>query len=245
MVTSTASGSGTQTAALVDAANRRRRRTAVRTQPLPTPPAATRPETIPIPAGRGRVADPSAVHLTQHRSPLLPDGIPAGAGNGNCGPTSALIALRLLGLDLPGHEGQRTQAAIDAARMVATGALDRGASTTKAQQARVLVAGGAQVMRTRSLAATLDAVRRGAVAVIGGNTNARGWYMWSLRDPAQINRVAGHAVVVSQYIPELDEYVVNDPMQSRVVHVSAAQLTAFTDAHAGAAMTREALVAYR
>lgn len=173
-----------------------------------------------VPAGR------DATFLPQFRSPGLPDGLPWGPANGNCGPTSIVNALRLVGLDVPGFRGERTQAVIDAARRLTTGSNDPGAATTKHQQAFALRAAGAEVDVTRSLHAGLEAVRRGAALLIGGDRAAAGWPRRA-DDPPPAGQ-ANHAAVVARHVPGTDRYVVYDPALHVPVEVDVRQLERFT-----------------
>lgn len=189
------------------------------------------------------LAHAHATFLPQHRSPLLPDGLPWGAANGNCGPAAIVNALRLVGLDVPGFRGERSQAVIDAARVLATGNADSSRATLKSQQAFALRAAGADVEPTTSLASTLSAVRAGAAALVGGDRAAAGWPRRS-DDPPPAG-VANHAAVIAGYLRDSDRYVVNDPALDQPVEVSAAQLAAFTQATAGERMLRPALLVRR
>jgi hypothetical protein len=181
-----------------------------------------------------------SVFLPQFRSPGLPDGLPWGPTNGNCGPTSIVNALRLVGLDVPGFHGERTQAAIDAARVLITGTNDPTTSTNKQQQAFALRAAGADVHVTRSLDAGLAAVRDGAVLVLGGDRAAPGWPRRA--DDPPPHGVASHAAVVSRLDPATGRYVVLDSALDAPVQVDASQLAAFTQADDAARMLRLGLV---
>lgn len=181
-----------------------------------------------------------AVFLPQFRSPGLPDGLAWGPDNGNCGPTTVVNALRLVGLDVPGFHGERTQAVIDAARVLATGENDPTRATTKQQQAAALRASGANVEVTQSLTEGLRAVREGAVLVIGGNRAAAGWPRRP--DDAPPTGVANHGAVIARYDVSEDRYVVFDPALFAPVHVTVAQLEAFTQVVDGARMLRLGLV---
>lgn len=177
--------------------------------------------------------------MPQYRSAGLPDGLPWGDKNGNCGPTSIVNILRLVGLDVPGFRGERTQAVIDAARLLTSGTADPSRPTVKSQQAFALRAAGAEVAVTRSLPAALADVRRGVAILIGGD---RAVPQWPIRhDEAPIGRVSNHAAVVASYIPARDRYVVLDPALPGPAEVTAAQLAAFTQAAPTGRMPRLAL----
>lgn len=185
-----------------------------------------------------RVASDSTF-LPQFRSPGLPDGITWGPHNGNCGPASIVNALRLVGLDVPGFRGERAQAVIDAARILATGQNQPWTATTKVQQAHALRAAGAQVHASSSLSEGLRAVREGAVLLVGGNRAARGWPRRP--DDPPPSGVAAHAAVVARYVAATGRYVVHDPALFAPVEVDAEQLAAFTQALDGERMLRVGL----
>lgn len=177
-----------------------------------------------------------SVFLPQYRSAGLPDGLPWGPANGNCGPTSIVNALRLVGLDVPGFAGERSQAVIDAARALATGGNDPSAATTKQQQAAAMRAAGALVEESYSLSEGLRAVRQGAVLLAGGDRAAPGWPRRP--DDPPPTKPAPHAAVVARYVPETDRYVVFEPALAAPVEVDASQLAAFTQAQDGDRMLR-------
>lgn len=169
-----------------------------------------------------------SVHLTQYASTRLPDGHPNDAMNGNCGPAAAVMALRLVGLDLPGYHGEDSQRALDVVRYRATGRLDQSEWLTNLQLDQYLRDSGAQVDLTTSPTEALRAVREGKVLLALGNVNADDWWMrpWSYPNvPAK--EWAGHFVVVSGYQPDRDMYTLNDPSSEHVLHVSGRQLQSF------------------
>jgi hypothetical protein len=192
------------------------------------------PAVVPLP-----VRDDS-VFVPQFRGPGLPDGLPWGRENGNCGPTSVVNALRLVGRDVPGFHGERSQAVIDAARQLVTGSNDPSAPTRKSQQAFALRAAGADAHVTRSLTTALDQVRDGAVLLLGGNRAAPGWPRRP--DDAKPSGVANHAVVVARVEPEQGLFRVFDPALDTPVSVDADQLAAFTQVDDAARMLRLGIV---
>ncbi|MBC7643890.1 MAG: hypothetical protein H7123_02110 [Thermoleophilia bacterium] len=207
----------------------------------PHPPLwVRRATTPPPPAGALNV---QAVHMTQYRSLLVPDGLPL--GNANCGPTSAIMGLRLLGLDLPGFHGERSEQVIDAARMIATGSADATLGTTKTQQALVMKAGGASIHGTMSLDEALAAVRGGSVALVGGDFNAAQWKAMPDRPAVDESSPAAHAIVVSNYDRARKQYWVNDPLLTTPRIVTRSQLDSFTGTTGGRALTSPAVIANR
>ncbi|MCW2926189.1 MAG: hypothetical protein JWM86_157 [Thermoleophilia bacterium] len=180
------------------------------------------------------------VFLPQYRSPGLPDGLPWGERNGNCGPASIVNALRLVGLDVPGFAGERTQAVIDAARRLATGSSESTGATLKTQQAFALRAAGADVHVTYGLGTALADVRAGAVLLLGGDRAARSWPRRA--DDGASTAVANHAAVVAGYDEADGRYVVIDPALAGPVRVDAAQIAAFAQADAAGSMPRLGLL---
>jgi hypothetical protein len=195
--------------------------------PRPTGPLAIEPKPYVVPAEQLPFwYEPRDVAMTQEPSYRTPDAV--GEGNGNCGPTSAVMALRLVGLDVPGFHGERTQKAIDAARILATGANDANDWTNANEMRRALEAGGAIVREANGVNDTLDAVRQGKVALILGNVNTAGWPGGSHIPPTYDKDAwAGHFVVASRYYPERDAYAINDPGDPHPYFVTGDQLRRF------------------
>lgn len=170
--------------------------------------------------------EPRDAAMTQFPSRRTPDAV--SSGNGNCGPTSAVMALRLLGLDLPGYQGERTQRVIDAARMIATGTNDATDWTNAVEMTRVLEAGGAMVRAADGVNDILDSVRNGKVALVLGNVNTTGWPGGARLSPVtNADNWDGHFVVASRYYPDRDAYEINDPGDERPYFVTADQLRRF------------------
>lgn len=164
--------------------------------------------------------DPAWVHLTQYKSPITQD---APKVSMNCGPTSALIAVRLLGLDLPGFRGQQLQTAIDAARLITKQPPMTG-SKQKIFCQYLQPAAGAQAQIVRTLDEALSGVKGGLPTVLGGNTRAPG--TWSNPSDNKAREV-GHWVCVSGYDKTSNRFIVNDPEWLTPVRVTQAQLRNF------------------
>ena len=134
-------------------------------------------------------------HVTQVPSPWNPA---APAVTGNCGPASVVIALRLLGREVPGAASHRgPQEAIDAVRLLATGRLDPMEATTWEQRASVLRAAGAEVQASDDVERSLAAARDGRPVLLSGWAQGPG--TWHDRfTPAQVQRDGHHAVVLAR-----------------------------------------------
>ncbi len=186
--------------------------------------------------------DPASTFLPQSRGAGLPDGLPWGTANGNCGPTSVVNALRFVGLDVPGFHGERSQSAIDAARVMMTGVNDPSKATTKSQQAAAMRDAGARVDASFSLLEGLAAVRRGAALLIGGNRAATRWPRRP--DDPPPTAPAAHAVVVVRGAANAapGTYTLLDPALDAPRSVTTRQLRDFVQLTAPDRMLRPGLI---
>lgn len=201
---------------------------------VPGPPVAVEPPTDPAARYIDREEQlplwetSGSVHLPQIRSERTPDALEPGPENGNCGPAAATMALRLVGLDVPGFEGQDSQRVLDAARQMATGRLDQAEWASNEQLYYLLQRSGATVATTSVVEEALASVRQGKVLLALGNINADGWWSRSWQDPDTPEQEwGGHFVVVSGHRPGRDMYVLNDPGSEQPMYVSGAQLRSF------------------
>src|SRR5690606_37065064 len=80
-------------------------------------------------------------HIAQFAGKYLPDGP---SMRPNCGPASVTMALRMIGLDIPGFRGQNSGAVLDKARIIATGKNDVRVGTTDSELERLISASGAK-----------------------------------------------------------------------------------------------------
>lgn len=192
----------------------------------PNVPAPTPSEEYTPPPEQLRLwAEPEWVHISQYEGYSNPNA--RFDDNANCGPTAAVMALRLLGKDVPGFHGEDTQQVIDAARMLSTGNPDEYQYTYPHEIARVLVAGDARPTRTRSLETVLRSARHNIPAIILGNSTAPGWYDSEFNSPKVAPSYTGHFVVISRYDAKTKRYTLNDPILQGPVYVTEDQIRAF------------------
>jgi hypothetical protein len=162
--------------------------------------------------------------MTQEPSRFTPD-VPKGP-NADCLPTSVVMALRLVGRDVPGFHGQHTHAAVDAARRLVTGRDDRHAGVDPRLVTRALDKLHVPSVATGHIRSLLAAVRAGHPVILSGHEEAQGTWMrphgfsWG---PMQDM----HAVVLSGYTAARHAYSLNDPANPGVLAVTRRQIASF------------------
>lgn len=161
-------------------------------------------------AGRTSVGGrhtPATAHIAQFRGAYNPDG-PSMAPN--CGPASVAMALRLVGLDVPGYSGQRSNDVLTKARIIATGRNDTRVGTTDTELERVVTAAGGRWSESSNLNQLLGWVQQGYPVILAGNPSGA----WNKRFPS--NQIypynGGHWVTVSGFNRSTGNYIVNDPL---------------------------------
>jgi hypothetical protein len=166
-------------------------------------------------------------HIAQYKGQYLTDGP---SMRPNCGPASVTMALRMIGLDIPGFHGQRSEAVLDQARILATGTNDISVGTTDAQLEQLITKSGAKWSESQDFNQITNWVKQGIPVVLSGNP-AKGWD--SRYNSNQVYPFdGGHWVTVSGYDPKSGYYIVNDPLsQIGPLYVSAAELNSYTSAH--------------
>ncbi|MEO6866432.1 MAG: hypothetical protein ABI200_00245, partial [Gaiellales bacterium] len=110
-------------------------------------------------------------HMAQFAGKYLPDGP---SMRPNCGPASVTMALRMVGLDVPGFNGQNSEAVLDKARVIATGKNDVTVGTTDSELERLISASGAKWSESTNFNQVTDWVKQGIPVVLSGNP-AHGW----------------------------------------------------------------------
>jgi hypothetical protein len=175
-----------------------------------------------------QLVDPASIHIAQVADEVYNPG--STTASANCGPTSVIMAIRLVGKRVPGEErGLRGEDLVLHVRKLATGGTDRWTGTHNLHLQRVIEQADCSSQILRSVDAILKCVRQtGRPVIMAGNPANRGCYTERF-DYYDIRRSDnGHWIVVSRYVPERRTYIVNDP-QSTVgpIEVTAAELIAF------------------
>lgn len=180
------------------------------------------------------LADPAKVHISQVADEVYNDGSPNSSAN--CGPTSVIMAIRLVGRQVPGEDRLRGEDLVLHVRALATGgSTDRWRGTHNLHLQRVLELAGCRWTVLKDVRDILRRVREhGEPVIMAGNPAVPGAY--PARFPYyDIRRYdSGHWIVVSRYVPERGTYVVNDP-QSTIgpVEVTEGELVAFDSRDGG------------
>jgi hypothetical protein len=177
--------------------------------------------------------DPAAIHISQVADEVFNPGSPNATAN--CGPTSVIMAIRLVGRKVPGEERLRGEDLVLHVRQLATGDTDRLTGTHNLHLQRVLELAECQWTVLHHVRDILKRVReRGEPVIMAGNPSVPGAYparfdYWDIR-----RYDSAHWIVVSRYVPERGTYIVNDP-QSTIgpVEVTAAELVAFDSRNGG------------
>lgn len=166
-------------------------------------------------------------HIAQFAGKYLPDGP---AMRPNCGPASVTMALRMVGLDIPGFSGQNSEAVLDKARILATGKNDTSVGTTDSELETLITKSGAQWSESNNFEEIKGWVKQGIPVVLSGNP-AQGWnHRYSSDQVYPFN--GGHWVTVSGYDNATGHYIVNDPLsQAGPIYVSEAELKSYNQSH--------------
>lgn len=168
-------------------------------------------------------------HIAQFKGKYLPDGPDM---RPNCGPASVTMALRMIGLDIPGFSGQRNEAVLDKARVLATGKNDVSVGTTDSELERLITASGGKWSESNNLDQILGWVGQGVPVILAGNP-AKGWNQRYSKDQVYPFD-GGHWVTVSGYDEKSGHWVVNDPLsQIGPILVSRAELANYMNSHGG------------
>ena len=166
-------------------------------------------------------------HIAQFAGKYLPDGP---AMRPNCGPASVTMALRMIGLDIPGFNGQNSEAVLDKARVLATGKNDVTVGTTDSELENLISKSGAKWSESTNFTEVTNWVKQGIPVVLSGNP-AYGWNdRYSNDQVYKFN--GGHWVTVSGYDSATGHFIVNDPLsQIGPIYVSEAELKGYNQAH--------------
>jgi hypothetical protein len=168
-------------------------------------------------------------HIAQFKGKYLPDGPDM---RPNCGPASVTMALRMIGLDIPGFNGQRSEAVLDKARVLATGKNDVTVGTTDSELERLITASGGKWSESNNLDQILGWVDQGIPVILAGNP-AKGWNQRYSKDQVYPFD-GGHWVTVSGRDEKTGFWVVNDPLsQIGPILVSRTELANYMNSHGG------------
>lgn len=166
-------------------------------------------------------------HIAQFGGKYLPDGP---SMRPNCGPASATMALRMIGLDIPGFSGQNSESVLDQARILATGKNDTSVGTTDDELERLINKSGGQWSETTNFEQVKSWAKQGIPVILSGNPS-KGWNSRYSSD--QVYPFDGaHWVTVSGYDQASGFYIVNDPLsQIGPIYVSEAELQNYNRSH--------------
>ncbi|MCW2960502.1 MAG: hypothetical protein JWM25_506 [Thermoleophilia bacterium] len=205
----------------------------------PVTTTATQATTTPTQATTGGVSIPASSvaprtqydywnkHIAQFAGKYLPDGP---SMRPNCGPASVTMALRMVGLDIPGFSGQNSEAVLDKARILATGKNDTSVGTTDSELETLINKSGAQWSESTDFNQVTNWIKQGIPVVLSGNP-AQGWNSRYTADQVYPFD-GGHWVTVSGYDAATGHYIVNDPLsQIGPIYVSEAELRGYNQAH--------------
>jgi hypothetical protein len=166
-------------------------------------------------------------HIAQFSGKYLPDGA---SMRPNCGPASVTMALRMIGLDIPGFRGQNSQAVLDKARVLATGSNDYSVGTTDSELENLISKSGGRWSESNDFSQVTSWIKQGIPVVLSGNP-AHGWnHRYSADQVYPFD--GGHWVTVSGYDSKTGHYIVNDPLsQIGPIYVSEQELRAYNTSH--------------
>jgi hypothetical protein len=140
------------------------------------------------------------------------------------------MALRMIGLDIPGFQGQNSEAVLDKARIMATGKNDITVGTTDSELESLISQSGAKWSESTNFGEVTNWVKQGIPVVLSGNP-AHGWNN-RYRSDQVYPFDGGHWVTVSGYDSATGHYIVNDPLsQIGPIYVSEAELKNYNSAH--------------
>lgn len=174
--------------------------------------------------------------------------------NSNCGPTSLVMALRGLGLSLPGGAAaSKAGELVDLARKVMTQDNSRDGVTSSGKRAEyehnfytdfddlkrgARAAGASARMIAEDAQSILSALRSGARVIVSGTFSGKSNLPWTGDRGPDNNGAPGnatkHIVTVSGYNQETGRFIINDPARRTPVEVTGTQLENFMSGNAGA-----------
>ncbi|MCW2973851.1 MAG: hypothetical protein JWN72_2124, partial [Thermoleophilia bacterium] len=171
------------------------------------------------------VINPRNAHVTQVTSKYNPS--PA-ANNKDCGPTSVVMTLKLLGLPVPGTSARTApQKLINAVRELG-GSHDSTESTTNLQLEKALNTAGAATSEVTDFDSIKASVLAGKPVILNGNPGVAGAYGTRFGADKMVQYNGAHWIVVSGYDEKTGQFIINDPLsKAGAVKVSPAELEAY------------------
>jgi hypothetical protein len=171
------------------------------------------------------VHNPQSIHITQVPSRF--NRAPA-AFNRDCGPASVVMALRMLGVKIPGLAAHASpQKAIMQVRRLA-GALQENTSTTNVDLENALNRAGTQTTELTDFGSVKASVLAGNPVILNGNPRNPGAYGWSFPASKMVPYNGAHWIVVSGFDQATGKFIINDPLSmSGAVEVTPRQLDAY------------------
>lgn len=172
------------------------------------------------------ICDPASIHVSQVGDEVYNSG--AAASSANCGPVAVIMAIRLLGLELPGSQNLRGEDLVRFVRMRATGNTDSRVGTSNLHLQRIIELAGGTSRTLRDPRDMLAVVQRGEPVIMRGNPTHPSCYTRRF-DYIDIRRWdAPHWILVSRYNAGRNTYTINDP-QSVIgpVEATASELLAY------------------
>lgn len=168
-------------------------------------------------------------HMAQFPGKYLPD---SSGMRPNCGPASVTMALRMIGLDIPGFKGQNSEAVLDKARILATGSNNYTVGTTDGELENLITKSGGKWSESTNFSEVTNWVKQGIPVVLSGNP-AHGWNQNPQFPNDKVQHFnGGHWVTVSGYDAAQGKYIVNDPLsQIGPIYVTEQELRGYNKAH--------------
>ncbi len=193
----------------------------------------TRRKVMEIWAGR---RDPRTVHVSQVPSKFNPRPTP---GNRDCGPASVVMALRMVGVDIPGvATASAPQRLINRVRKLA-GNTNSGSATTNFELERALARSGVTTREINDADSIKDAIVAGRPVILNGNPRHAGAYGWKFSASQMLPYNGGHWIVVSGWDERSHTFIINDPLSTiGAVKVTPGQLEAYRGGSLGIEVSR-------
>ncbi len=174
--------------------------------------------------------------------------------NSNCGPTSLVMALRGLGLTLPGEASlDKSGEVIELARRTMVNDSSRDGVTASGKRSEqeqnyftdfddlmrgARAAGASARMIGENASSILTALKSGARVVVSGTFVGKANLPWTGDRGSDNHSAPGnatqHIVTVSGYNQQTGKFIVNDPARRTPIEVSGEQLENFMAGNAGA-----------